>query len=268
MAMIPVHDDNPSRGVPWVTIAIIAANILVFLLWEPILGSKAEQQTFFFCQAEIPYEVTNQTNLADGGTQAREALTEDLGSEEAVDVQRAVRQECPGKNWWLAIFVAMFLHGGWSHIAGNMVYLGIFGNNVEDRLGRFPYLAFYVMGGLAAGGLQVAFGPSSTIPSLGASGAIAAVLGAYLVLFPGAGVYTIVIPFFPTVRVPALVLLGLWFVYQLFSGIGSIGADTTSGVAYWAHIGGFVFGVVIAWLFYRDRGGGRLAESSRDRHAF
>jgi membrane associated rhomboid family serine protease len=251
--MIPVGDDTPTRGTPWVTIGLIALNFAVFLLWEPITAKPAEQQTFFFCQAEIPYEVTNQTNLADGGAPALEALTADFGARDALAVQEAVQQECADKNWWLAVFVAMFLHGGWSHILGNMLYLGIFGNDVEDRLGGPIYLGFYIMGGLAAGALQVAFGPDSAIPSLGASGAIAAVLGAYLVLFPGAGVWTIVIPFFPTVRVPAAVLLGLWFLYQVFSGIGSIGADASSGVAYWAHVGGFVFGAVVAWLFFRDR---------------
>jgi membrane associated rhomboid family serine protease len=251
--MIPVQDENPEPTTPYVTIGLIVACFVVFLFWEPSFGSAAEQNTFFFCQAEIPWETTHQENLADGGAPALRALTADFGAKDAEAVQTTVQQNCAEKNWWLAIFVAMFLHGGWAHILGNMLYLAIFGNNVEDRLGHGFYFGFYVMGGLAAGALQTAFGPDSTIPSLGASGAIAAVLGAYLVLFPGAGVWTIVIPFLPMVRVPAAVLLGLWFVYQLFSGIGSIGADASTDVAYWAHIGGFVFGVLIAWLFFRDR---------------
>jgi membrane associated rhomboid family serine protease len=251
--MIPIEDENPERTTPYVTIGLIVACFLVFLLWEPWLGSAREQNTFFFCQAEIPWETTHQENLAQGGNAALQALTGDFGAKDGEAVQATVQQDCPGKNWWLAIFVAMFLHGGWAHILGNMLYLAIFGNNVEDRLGHGFYLGFYIMGGLAAGGLQTAFGPSSTIPSLGASGAIAAVLGAYAVIFPNVLVRTIVIPFFPTVKIRAAILLGLWFLYQLFSGLGSIGADASTDVAYWAHIGGFLFGALIAWLFFRDR---------------
>jgi membrane associated rhomboid family serine protease len=253
--VVPIKDENPTRRFAWVTFGLIVANILVFLLWEPIFESESEQTGFFFCQAEISYEVTNQTNLADGGSEARLALTEQLGPTDGETVYQYVRQECPNKNWWLAMFVAMFLHGGWTHIIGNMVYLGIFGNNVEDRIGPASYFAFYVLGGLAAGGLQWAFDQSSVIPSLGASGAIAAVLGAYLVLFPQARVLTLVpiFIFFTTVRLPAWVLLAGWFILQLFSGVGSIGADTSSGVAYWAHVGGFVFGWGVAMLFFRNR---------------
>src|SRR6266540_2374863 len=159
------------------------------------------------------------------------------------------------KNVNLSILVAMFLHGGWLHIGGNMLYLWIFGNNVEDRLKPGLYLVFYLLGGLAATGLQLAIGPASTIPNLGASGAIAAVLGSYLVLFPHARVYTLVIFFFiTTIELPAVALLGFWFILQLFSGVGSVGADVSGGVAYWAHVGGFAFGAAVTWLFFRDQG--------------
>jgi membrane associated rhomboid family serine protease len=148
----------------------------------------------------------------------------------------------------------MFLHAGWLHIAGNMLFLYIFGDNVEDRLGRIVFLLFYVLGGLAASGLQLAFSASSTLPNLGASGAIGAVLGAYLVLFPRARVKTVVIFFFITViELPAVAVLGIWFVMQLFSGVGGLSTDVNGGVAYWAHVGGFGFGALVAWLFYRNQ---------------
>jgi membrane associated rhomboid family serine protease len=255
-SVIPLRDANPTKRFPVVTLALIAANVAVFLLWQPSFGTQLEQQTFYFCHAEIPWEVSHQENLAHGGLDARAALDADLGPGAGVDVQTLVQVECPDKSWWLAIFVAMFLHGGWFHIAGNMLFLWIFGNNVEDRLGYVVYPLFYVLGGLAASGLQLAFAPNSTIPSLGASGAIGAILGAYIVLFPHARVLTLIIFFFITVvEIPAGVVLAIWFVLQLFSGVGQLGADVGGGVAYWAHVGGFAFGALVAWLFYRRRGG-------------
>jgi membrane associated rhomboid family serine protease len=254
--VIPLRDANPTKRFPVVTLALIAANVAVFLLWQPTFGTQLEQVTFYYCHAEIPWEVSHQENLAQGGLDARAALDEDLGPGNGRDVQRLVQVECPNKSWWLAIFVAMFLHGGWFHIAGNMLFLWVFGNNVEDRLGYVVYPLFYVLGGLAASGLQLAFGANSTIPNLGASGAIGGILGAYIVLFPHARVTTLVIFFFITVvEIPAGVVLAIWFVLQLFSGVGQLGADVGGGVAYWAHVGGFAFGALVAWLFYRRRGG-------------
>ena len=179
--MIPLRDANPTSRVPILTLALIAANVAVFLLWQPTFGTQFEQDVFFFSNDEIPYEVTHQESLAEGGADARAALAEEFA--DAGDVQRLLAEECGGKSWLLSIFVAMFLHGGWLHIAGNMLFLWVFGNNVEDRLGYVVYPLFYVMGGLAASALQIAFDPNSAIPSLGASGAIGAVLGAYAVLF-------------------------------------------------------------------------------------
>ncbi len=252
--MIPIRDANPTRRLPVLTLALIAANVAVFLLWQPTFGSEGEQTTFFYCRAEIPFEVTHQENLAEGGEEARVAIDEDLGPGTGAQIQPALQQECPNKSWLASLFVAMFLHGGWLHLAGNMLFLWIFGNNVEDRLGYVVYPLFYVLGGLAATGLQVAFGPDSTIPSLGASGAIGAILGAYLVLFPGARVLTLIFFFFITwVELPAIVVLGVWFVLQVFSGVGQLGSELTGGVAYWAHVGGFAFGAIVAWLFYRRR---------------
>lgn len=252
--MIPIRDANPTRRVPWVTLALIAANVLAFLLWEPTFASQARQQGFFYCNAAIPWEIAHAENLARGGAEARRALAVDVGPMAAVEVQRFVQQRCPDKSWLVSIFVAMFLHGGWLHIGGNMLYLWIFGNNVEDRLGRLTFLAFYLLGGVAAMLLQLAVDPGSTIPTVGASGAIAAVLGAYLVLFPHARVTTLVMMFFITVvDVPAGFLLAAWFVLQLFSGVGQLGTHLAGGVAYWAHVGGFAFGAVVTWLAFRGR---------------
>jgi len=255
--MIPIRDTNPTRRLPVITLALIAANVVVFLLWQPTFGTQDEQQIFFYCHAEIPWEVSNQENLARGGAEARLAIDDDLRQLGAgAFLQSNLQRECPDKSWLASIFVAMFLHGGWFHLIGNMLFLWIFGNNVEDRLGYVVYLLFYVLGGISAAALQFVFDPNSTIPSLGASGAIGAILGAYLVLFPGARVLTLIFFFFITwIELPASVVLGVWFVLQLFSGVGQLGVDVGGGVAYWAHVGGFAFGALIAWLFYRRRGG-------------
>ncbi|HEX6330596.1 MAG TPA: rhomboid family intramembrane serine protease [Actinomycetota bacterium] len=249
--MIPIRDANPTHRAPVLTLGLIAANVAIFLLWQPTFGTQREQDLFYFCNAQIPYEVTHQENLASGGVDARRALEEELGLGVG-RLQGLLQEECPDKSWVVSTFAAMFLHGGWLHIAGNMLFLWVFGNNVEDRLGYVAFPLFYVLGGLAASGLQIAFDPSSVVPSLGASGAIGAVLGAYAVLFPHARVTTLVIFFFITVvQVPAVFVLVAWFLLQVFSGVGQLGSDLVGGVAYWAHIGGFVFGAVVAWLFYR-----------------
>jgi len=259
--VIPIRDVNPTTRTAWVTLGIIAVNVVVFLLWQPTLGANSDTRTFFFfyCHALVPWEVVHQTSLAEGGVAARQAIEAVLGPQlgpgVGAQLQQALQQRCPNKNVNLSILVSMFLHGGWLHIAGNMLFLWIFGNNVEDRLKRPLFIAFYLLGGLAATALQLAFGPSSTVPNIGASGAIAAILGAYLVLFPRARVYTIVFFFFITaIELPAVAVLGFWFVLQLFSGVGSLGADVNGGVAYWAHVGGFAFGAAVTWLFFRGRG--------------
>jgi membrane associated rhomboid family serine protease len=256
--VIPIHDVNPTRRFAWVTLVLVVANVAVFLLWQPTFQDQQAQQAFFFCHAEIPWEVSHQTNLAEGGAAARSAIQADyqVSAEEAAGLQEFLQQRCPGKNWLLSVFVAMFLHGGWLHIAGNMLFLWVFGNNVEDRLGRPLFIVFYLLGGIAAAALQLAFDPSSAVPSLGASGAVAAVLGAYLVMFPRAWVVTLVILllFITAVELPAVLVLGAWFVLQLFSGVGGLAAEVNAGVAYWAHVGGFVFGLGAAALLFRGRG--------------
>jgi membrane associated rhomboid family serine protease len=216
--MIPLRDDNPRRTFPFVTYTLVGLNVLAFL-WELSLGQQLDRAVFSI--AFIP-----------------------------------ARFWLPG-NWTadlLTIVVSMFLHGGLMHIGSNMLYLWIFGDNIEDRLGHFRYLIFYLACGFAATYAHAIFSSGSRLPAIGASGAIAGVLGAYLILFPHARVMTLIpIFFFITVReLPAIIILGLWFVLQLFSGVGSLGvpdAQDMGGVAYFAHIGGFVAGMVLIGLF-------------------
>ena len=212
--MIPIRDEIKTHRTPIINYALIAINVLVFL-WMFLNSHRLEG--IFNQYALIP------ANLQDGI---------DLG-----DIND--------------FFTSMFMHGSWMHLIGNMLYLWIFGDNIEDRLGHIGYLIFYLAGGIAAGLLQVAVNPSSQIPMVGASGAIAAVLGAYLVMYPNSRVYTFIpIGFFARLRlVPAIVVLGLWFLLQLFNGIGSIGVPDQGGTAYFAHIGGFIFGLLIGYLF-------------------
>ena len=258
--MLPLRDDNPTRGTPWVTLAIIALNVLAFLIWEPTFASgqagQDRQEVFFFCHAEIPWEVTHQTPLGEGGAPAREAM-EQQDLTPAPEIQQELARRCGHKSWLLSVFAAMFLHAGWLHIGGNMLFLWIFGNNVEDRLGHVKYALFYLACGIVATLGQLAAGPNSVIPNLGASGAIAGVLGAYLVMFPRRKVLTLIFFFIITwVYVPAVIILGAWFVLQLYSGIGSIAQHTNAGggVAYFAHIGGFAFGALLALLFFPKEG--------------
>ncbi|MDX1685846.1 MAG: rhomboid family intramembrane serine protease [Saprospiraceae bacterium] len=154
-----------------------------------------------------------------------------------------------GENW-LSLFTSMFLHGGWLHLLGNMMFLWVFADNIEAVVGNRNFLVFYILGGLAASLAHILFNFDSPVPAVGASGAISAVLGAYLVVFPHSRIRTLVFYFF--VSIPALWFLGLWIIQQIISGIGSIGAVQTGGVAWWAHIGGFVFGVIAGFFIRRS----------------
>ncbi len=225
--MIPLRDANPTRRRPWITLGLIALNVAAFFLWEPITGTPREQQVFFVCEGAIPRELSG-----------FEAL-------------RETRELCGGKSFLVSLFTSMFLHAGFLHIAGNMLYLWVFGNNVEDRMGRIPFLLFYLAAGIVAAYAQVVPDPDSLTPLVGASGAIAGALGAYLVMFPSARVLTLVPIFFflQLMELPAMLVLGFWFVLQAFQGVGSLEAET--GVAWFAHIGGFGFGALVALLFYR-----------------
>ncbi len=239
--MLPLHDDNPVSRLAIVTWLIIAACLLAYFLWQPTpFSDDTDDVVFNLENAAIPCEVVEHRPLTVGEVQA----TFNLGEQNACDIDQG--QTPPfdtGKDPWLAVITSMFLHGSLLHIGGNMLFLWIFGNNIEDRLGKVGFAAFYLVGGIVATLAHVVVGTDSTVPMVGASGAIAAVMGAYLVWFPDAKVRTAVIMFFITViNVPAKWVLGFWFVLQFLT-------DPNEGVAWMAHVGGFVFGVVVALLF-------------------
>lgn len=219
--MFPIGDTEVRGAGPGiVTIAMIVMNVAVFVLFEATLD-QAALQNFFDQWAVVPQEI--------------------LAGEEL-----------------FTLLTSMFLHGGWFHLASNMVFLWVFGDNIEAVMGQFFYVFFYLLSGLAASAAHILFNPSSTVPSVGASGAIAGVLGAYVVMFPKSRIRIAMISRagMRIGRTSALVFLGIWFVSQLFNGIASLGAPTaqTGGVAVWAHIGGFVVGLVIGFLL-RDKAG-------------
>ena len=222
--MIPLHDDNPSRRPPIVTILLLLTNV-AFFLYELSLPRRS-LDTFIHTMGVIPAEFTSDLRLD------------------------------PHIPLPLTLLTSMFLHGGAVHLAGNMLYLWIFGNNVEDATGHVRFLIFYVACGVGAAATQIGSAPGSTIPMIGASGAIAGVLGAYMLLYPRARVLTLV-PILFILRLmylPAIVVLGLWFVYQiLLSGMSD---PDRGGVAFFAHIGGFVAGMILIWPL-RRRGGRR-----------
>lgn len=205
-------------------VSIILANVAVFI-YELSLGER-ELERFFLQFGVVPQYVTTALYSFDVGLATI-----------------------------LPLFSSMFLHGGWLHLGGNMLYLWVFGDNVEDKLGHGRYLLFYVLTGLAASFAHIAIDPLSEIPTVGASGAISGVLGAYLLMFPGARVVTLipVFMFLQVAELPALVVLGLWFVLQFFNGLASLGYETAGmgGVAWWAHIGGFVAGLILVKPFRR-----------------
>jgi len=224
--MVPIRDNNPTTITPIVTYGLIAANILVFL-YEANLPPQS-LNGFFHLAAVVPRELT--------------------ASFAGIPVNQPVPE-------WATLITSQFLHGGLLHLGGNMLFLWIFGNNVEDRLGHVRFLIFYLACGVLAGLTQWFFSQDSLIPSLGASGAIAGVMGAYILRFPRAEVLTL-IPlgfYFPAVRLPAFYFLGFWFVQQAAYGVASLEARTnigmeSGGIAYWAHAGGFVFGAILGPL--------------------
>jgi membrane associated rhomboid family serine protease len=217
--MLPLRDNVPTRTLPFVTWGLIVANVLVWVLYQlPDLNASVRELAYQPC--------------------------------EVVD---SCAGQAVGHDWPLTAFTSMFMHGGWEHLLGNMLFLHIFGNNVEDVLGHVRYLLFYLAGGLAATALQTVVTLSSgsdadaAIPNLGASGAVSAVLGAYLLLLPRAKVLTII--FFVLREIPAIAFLGIWFLFQLYSGGTALQhPEAGGGVAFFAHVGGFVFGFVVVKL--------------------
>jgi len=226
--MIPFRDHNPSGTVPYVTIALVALNVLVFL--HEMSLPPVRRQQFVLEYSLQPREVA------------------DVLSGEPVSSGQRLHP-------FATVFTSMFLHGGLLHLLGNMLYLWIFGDNVEDRMGHVKYLLFYVLCGFGAGALHMMFNAGSPVPTVGASGAISGVLGAYMLAFPRARVSTLVVLgiFITVIDLPALVLLGFWFLLQFFSGVGSLGAASAGGVAWWAHVGGFLVGMALLAVFQKPR---------------
>ena len=237
--MIPLRDANPTRRTPVVTLGLVIACFVVFA-WE--LGL-----------------------LASGGTDALDAFVMSWGA-----VPANITADFQAGEWvnatTLTLITSQFLHGGWLHVLGNLLYLWIFGNNIEDRFGRLGFLLFYLAGGVVAALAHIATDPDSTTPMIGASGAIAATLGAYLVLFPRARVTSLVFLgfFYQLIDVPAIIVLAFWFVLQLIDGLASLGVGGIgAGVAFFAHIGGFVFGVAVA-LVIKTVSGRRAGRRAMD----
>ncbi|MEM8905307.1 MAG: rhomboid family intramembrane serine protease [Actinomycetota bacterium] len=234
--MIPISDENPTHRPPVVTILLIVASVVVFFGVQP-QNDTQEDIRFTFEYAAIPCELSSGEPLSIDEVLA----TLDRGDDRACGTERdGDDQVFPDKNVWLAVVISMFLHGSLLHLGGNMLFLWIFGNNIEDHLGHVRYLLFYLLSGGVATGAHAVMQLDSTVPLIGASGAVAGVMGAYLVWFPRARVRTFLflgfIFLFP--RIPAWVMLSVWFVSQFF-----IGPD--EGIAWLAHVGGFVFGAIV-----------------------
>ena len=216
--MFPIRDHNPSGRTPFVTYVLIAANIAIFLAYWFGLQSEQALNEFFYRYGIVPQFVMSGYNLP-------------------------------------SLITHMFLHGGWMHLAGNMLFLWIFGDNLEDLMGPVKFLGFYILAGFAAAGLQIAADPSSQVPMVGASGAIAGVLGGYLLMFPRARVDVVIILviIFKVFPIPAWIMLGLWFGLQVVSGV--VTPSDGGGVAYWAHAGGFVAGMLLCLPLWQRMGG-------------
>jgi membrane associated rhomboid family serine protease len=238
--VIPLKDDIPTRRTPVITIALILLNVLVYFAIEHgglELGDVGNQRVVEY--GAIPVEVTHP------GT---ECVTNTAVSEIRCGEGETGSGYVP---FWVTLFTSMFMHGSVLHLAGNMLFLWIFGNNIEDSMPRPAFIGFYLLGGLAALALQVVVDPNSAVPTVGASGAIAAVLGAYARLYPRARVVTLVfiVIIFTVVTLPALLVLGVWFLLQLLPAFSEPATGAGGGVAYFAHIGGFAFGLLAIKLF-------------------
>ncbi len=216
--MIPISDEVRARTVPFVEYTLIALNVLVFL-YEVSLGPRG-MQAFIYGYGVIPVELLTGHEL------------------------RGVPNPVPPTA---TLLTSMFVHAGWLHLLGNMLYLWIFGDNVEDNVGHAGFVFLYLASGLAGSAAHIFFNPDSAVPTVGASGAISGVLGAYVVLYPAGRVRTMMFipPFLTFIRVPALVLIGFWFLIQLMGGLASIENPDATGVAFWAHVGGFVAGLLL-----------------------
>lgn len=223
--MIPLKDKNPRKRFPVITLILIAVNIIVFI-YQLSLGSHLEE--FYYRFSVIPQRITE-------------------------SIHSGAIKPLP----YLPLITSLFLHGGWLHLGGNMLYLWVFGDNVEDKLGHGRFLVFYVLCGFVASILHIVIEPASSLPTIGASGAISGILGAYIVMFPKARILTL-IPIFIFIQLaelPAYIILGLWFLLQFINGMMSLGyaAAGMGGVAWWAHIGGFIAGLLLVIPFRKFR---------------
>jgi membrane associated rhomboid family serine protease len=241
--VFPLKDDIPTRRFPVLTVTIIIACAVVYFVFEQglwSLGDAGNERVVEY--GAIPYEITHpgdECGVTTGGQ---------IACEGQPGVSGAAPDQAP---WWVTVFTSMFMHGSLLHLGGNMLFLWIFGNNIEDSMGRVRFVLFYLLGGIVALLAQVLIDTDSTVPTVGASGAIAAVLGGYAILYPRARVITLVfiIIIFTVIELPALVVLGLWFLMQLLPAFSEPVVDSGGGVAYFAHIGGFVFGLLLIRAF-------------------
>jgi membrane associated rhomboid family serine protease len=249
--LIPLRDNIPTDNFPVITLAIIVINVFVFLFLQHPTGFESVQTKPVVEYGAVPYRITHpskECELAGTGGPSEQLVCEGMPG---YDPAQQNLHEPPA---WLTIFSSMFMHGGWLHIGFNMLFLWIFGNNIEDSMGKLRYVAFYLLGGVAAALTQVLVSPDSTAPLIGASGAIAAVLGGYALLYPRARVLTAVFVFFIfLIEIPALVMLGIWIFTQFLPAIGQLATPEVGGngggTAYFAHIGGFLFGLLLVKLF-------------------
>ncbi|MFQ5933935.1 MAG: rhomboid family intramembrane serine protease [Dehalococcoidia bacterium] len=264
--MFPISDPGlPTRRFPIVNVTLIAISVVVFL-YEVFILNDFELTRFFNNYGVVPYEISGKGDISeliqagDDSVLGIEGVRGMLIQSRQIDLISGVTLRDPYEGGpptvWLTPFTSMFLHGGWMHLIGNMVFLWVFGDNVEDRLGRIKYLVFYAICGLFAAVTQlmssmIRVDLESGIPMVGASGAIAGVLGAYFILHPTSQIRTIVFFFLITlIHLPAYLLIGIWIFMQFFSAVvGSLGSDFAGGVAYWAHVGGFVAGLLIIAAF-------------------
>jgi membrane associated rhomboid family serine protease len=249
--VFPLRDNIPTERFPLVTVALIVANVLMYFFFQKggiSLGSP-DSQAFnenLVDYAVFPYEVIHPGDHC-------EAVPGGFACEGQAGVSGTAG---PQPATWITLFTSMFMHGGLLHLGGNMLFLWIFGNNVEDSMGPIKFILFYVLGGLAADAAQIAVGPNSAVPTIGASGAVAGVLGGYLLLFPRARVVTVVfiIFFFTILELPAILFLAIWIGQQfLFGYFDLVGSSGEGGVAYFAHIGGFVFGLLLIRAFASEK---------------
>ena len=237
--MFPLKDNMPTDRFPVVTVALILANVLMYFLFQRagILSGPDDLNVVEY--GAIPYEISNPGREC-------ELVRESIACEGQPGISGQADPQAPT---WLTLFSSMFMHGSILHIAGNMLFLWIFGNNIEDSMGRIRFLLFYLLGGIAALAAEVAVGPDAAVPTVGASGAVSAVLGGYLLMYPRARVVTVIflVFFFTVIELPALLVLGFWFVQQLAFGYFDLATPAAGGggVAYFAHIGGFVFGLLL-----------------------